>query len=144
MATLNARSSIMQHVAPPRPGPARISHTPPTADADLPVVVRRALVALATYRCEKCGLGNWRPRSTWGVLAPALLWLGLVALLPGQPAQEHELIQLEASTELDAQAQANRSERLRLFSEALLWPFGLSPAEAQPRPATRSLRRGGC
>lgn len=90
------------------------------------------------------GLGSWRPRSTWGVLAPALAWLALVALLPAQPAQEPELTRLEAGAVLDAEAQAQRSERLRLFSEALLWPFGLSPAEAQPRPATRSLRRGGC
>lgn len=91
---------------------------------------------------QRPGLGCWRPRSTWGVLLPALAWLGLVALLPAEPIENHALVSAEVVVEREAEAQ--RSERLRLFSEALLWPFGLAPAEAQPRPTTRSLRRGGC
>jgi hypothetical protein len=65
-----------------------------------------------------------RPRASLPVFAVALSWLLLTALLPLAFEGERAAEVVEKNPE-------TQQQRLQLFSEALLWPFGLAPANAQ-------------
>ena len=69
------------------------------------------------------------------VLLPALAWLGVIALLPAERVEP-----VGPLTQAQLQSDAEQRERLRMVSEVLLWPFGLSPAEAGNSATRRSLR----
>lgn len=66
-------------------------------------------------------------RASLPVFAVALSWLLLTALLPLAVKVEPR----GASPSVVEFDPARQRERLGAFSEALLWPFGLAPANAQ-------------
>ena len=80
-------------------------------------------------------LGRPRARASWPVLLPALAWLGVIALLPAERVEP-----VGPLTQAQLQSDAEQRERLRMVSEVLLWPFGLSPAEAGNSATRQSLR----
>ena len=69
--------------------------------------------------------GRRRARASWPVLLPALAWLGVIAMLPAEPVET-----VGPLTQAQLESDAQQRERWRMVSEVLLWPFGLSPAEA--------------